>query len=273
MKQAIGTVIAEYRKKAGITQKVLADKLHISFQTVSKWEQQLSQPDADMLIRLAQIFQTSVDAMLGYDAVSPTEYDEKYRSDNYYWGIVPNRMCYDIMQLMPPIKPYRVLDIGCGEGKDAVFLAKNGYRVSAFDASENGLEKARLLAQQNNVSVHFFKADIQTIKLQETYDIIYSSGVFHYLSAMYRTEFVRMLQRHTSPCGLHAVNVFVQKPFLAPAPDLEPTELQADPWHSGELARYYADWYFHKCEETIFDCQSGGIPHKHCMNTVIAQMK
>lgn len=40
------------------------------------------------------------------------------------------------MKLRPPIKPYRVLDMGCGEGKDAVFLARNGYQVTAFDVAE-----------------------------------------------------------------------------------------------------------------------------------------
>lgn len=32
------------------------------------------------------------------------------------------------------------------------------------------------------------------------------------------------------------------------------------------------DWMFHKYEEEIFDCNSGGIPHKHCMNTMVAEI-
>ena len=42
-------------------------------------------------------------------------------------------------------------------------------------------------------------------------------------------------------------------------------------WRSGELFEYYHDWLFHVCQEDIFDCNSGGIPHKHCMDTLIAQ--
>ena len=48
------------------------------------------------------------------------------------------------MKLKPPTKPLKVLDIGCGEGKDAVFLARNGYAVSALDATDKGIEKGKV---------------------------------------------------------------------------------------------------------------------------------
>lgn len=57
----------------------------------------------------------------------------------------------------------------------------------------------------------------------------------------------------------------------ASAPDLEEAERSVPPWHSGELMGYYADWLLHTSTETIFDCQSAGIPHKHCMDVVIAE--
>jgi len=52
--------------------------------------------------------------MVGYRHLSLTDYEEKYKNKQYYWGITPNNMCYEIMKLRPPVKPYRVLDIGCG---------------------------------------------------------------------------------------------------------------------------------------------------------------
>ena len=97
----------------------------------------------------------SVDALLGYESVV-TDYDKRYDSEDYYWGLTPNRICYDIMKVLPPVRPYRVLDIGCGEGKDAVFFAKCGYAVTAFDVSEQGIEKAKRLAEHNKVNISFF---------------------------------------------------------------------------------------------------------------------
>lgn len=267
----IGNFIANKRKELGMTQQKLAEQLNVSFQAVSKWETGATVPDALLLPQLAHLLQTSVDALVGYKQSPITDYEKKYEAQEYYWGILPNSICYEIMKRKPPVRPYKVLDMGCGEGKDAVFLAKNGYVVTAFDASEKGLEKAKELARQNHVEVNFFKADINEYEPVEEYDIIFSSGTLHYLSLKHREKLIQSIKEYTSINGLHALNVFLKKPFVEAAPDSEEKELLTDPWYSGELMRYYHDWMFHSCEEIIFDCNSGGIPHKHCMQIVIAE--
>lgn len=120
-------VISKRRKELGLTQNQLAGSLNISFQAVSKWENNIALPDVEMLPKLAAALHTTVDALLGYSSVV-TDYDRRYDTGEYYWGLMPNRICYDIMKLLPPIRPYRVLDMGCGEGKDAVFLPNAGMR-------------------------------------------------------------------------------------------------------------------------------------------------
>lgn len=271
MSNHIGTFIAQRRKELGLTQQKLAEKLNISFQAVSKWENGSASPDISLLPQIAHLLNTTVDSMVGYSHEAFTHYEEKYKDEQYYWGITPNTMCYEIMKLRPPIKPHRVLDIGCGEGKDAVFLAKNGYHVTAFDVAENGIEKARELARHNHVEVDFFVADIREYKPNVEFDIIYSSGVLHYLPLNKRKAFLDHLKECTAQGGIHAVNVFVRKPFIEPASDMEEAEKQVEPWYSGELTGYYHDWFFYKNEEIIFDCNSGGTPHKHCMDILIAK--
>ncbi len=265
-----GEVISKRRKEMGLTQNQLAKTLNISFQAVSKWENGTAYPDIEMLPKLAAALNTTVDALLGYSSVV-TDYDGRYNTEEYYWGLKPNRICYDIMKILPPIRPYRVLDIGCGEGKDAVFFAKCGYTVTAFDISKQGIEKAEKLAQYNKVEVRFFRGDIFDYRPETEYDIIFSSGVLHFLSRSKRKEFCDSLKEHTADNGINALNVFVHKPFIKRAPDLTRDEEKRHPWHSGELFGYYHDWLFHTCREEIFDCDSGGIPHKHCMDTLIAQ--
>ncbi len=267
----IGKTISERRKALGLTQQMLAEKLSISFQAVSKWENGTSFPDVTLLPQLAYALNSSVDSLLGYPVRSETEYDERYRGAEYYWGVTPNSLCYEILRIKPPIKPYRVLDIGCGEGKDAVFLGRNGYRVTAFDISEQGLQKARELAANCGVKIDFFKADVRDFRLETDYDIIFSSGVFHYISPELRADVIDNLKEHTAPSGINVINVFVKKPFIPNPPDMEPSELAAGEWKSGELLMYYHDWLLRKNEEVIFDCSSGGVPHKHCMDIMIAE--
>lgn len=265
-----GEVICKRRKELGFTQNQLAEALSISFQAVSKWENNTAYPDIEMLPRLAAVLHTTVDALLGYESVV-TDYDKRYNREEYYWGLTPNRICYDVMKIIPPIKSYRVLDIGCGEGKDAVFLAKCGYRVTAFDISEQGIEKAKRLAEYNRVDVNFFKADVFDYRPDTEYDIIFSSGVLHFVQQAGRKELCDSLKAHTADNGINAMNVFVKKPFIRCAPDKTRDEEKRHPWCSGELFGYYHDWLFYTCREEIFDCNSGGTPHKHCMDTLIAQ--
>ncbi len=213
-----GEVICKRRKELGLTQNQLAGSLNISFQAVSKWENNSAYPDIEMLPKLAAVLHTTVDALLGYES-AVTGYDKCYNTEEYYWGLMPNRICYDIMKILPPVRPYRVLDIGCGEGKDAVFFAKCGYAVTAFDIAEQGIEKAKRLAEYNKVDVNFFKADLFDYRPDSEYDIVFSSGVLHFIRQTERKELFDSLKAHTADSGINALNVFVKKPFIEPAPD------------------------------------------------------
>ena len=73
----IGNVIMTKRKELGLTQQVLADKLHVSFQAVSKWENGTSYPEIDLLPAIASILQTSSDTLLGYEYKTHGYYDER----------------------------------------------------------------------------------------------------------------------------------------------------------------------------------------------------
>lgn len=61
----LGDTIREFRKARGMSQEALAERLHVVRQTISKWEKGLSVPDADLLQRLAEAFETDVGSLLG----------------------------------------------------------------------------------------------------------------------------------------------------------------------------------------------------------------
>lgn len=61
----LGETIAALRKRQGMSQQTLADTVYVTRQTISKWEKNLSVPDADALVRLADALDTTVQALLG----------------------------------------------------------------------------------------------------------------------------------------------------------------------------------------------------------------
>jgi tellurite methyltransferase len=197
-----------------------------------------------------------------------TIYDEEYRKEGYYWGKRPSLICYKVLQLMPPERSVKLLAIGCGEGRNAVFFARNGYQVTAFDLSPAGVEKTKGMAEEIGVSLEVFVADLLEFRLKESFDILFSTGTLHYISKELRAEILSNYKQFTNPNGLHVFSVFVRKPFIARAPDTVQT---AHLWISGELFTHYHDWRIEFCTEEIFDCMSSGIPHQHAVNRVIAR--
>jgi tellurite methyltransferase len=161
-----------------------------------------------------------------------------------------------------------VLDIGCGEGRNAVFMARNGYDVRAFDISDEGIRKARALAASAGVEVDAFAADMSRHRLDREYDVLFSTGVLHCLAPEIRDEIFADYKAHTKIGGLDVFSVFVRKPFIARAPDGDPNAYE---WRSGELLGRDHDCRIEWSTEEVFDCMSSGVPHQHCANRVIAR--
>lgn len=78
-----------------------------------------------------------------------TEWDERYRSQELVWSVEPNRFVEEQTASLPP---GRALDVAAGEGRNSIWLAGKGWRVTAVDFSAAGLEKGRRLAEQAGVS-------------------------------------------------------------------------------------------------------------------------
>lgn len=197
-------------------------------------------------------------------------YDSRYSGKEYYWGTKPSTLCDRLIEIVKPSLEAvpRLIDLGCGEGRNAVYLARHGFNVTGLDASLNGLEKTRRMADEAGVDVDTVQADIIPHLLSETWDVIFSTGTLQFLPAELRPERFEHYKRHTRPGGWQAISVLVYKPFIPAAPDADNT---AQLFRSGELLGYYWDWEILYSIEEIFDCNSSGKPHQHAVNRVIAR--
>ncbi|GAB2681718.1 SAM-dependent methyltransferase [Aliiglaciecola aliphaticivorans] len=91
-------------------------------------------------------------------------WDERYTDKDYAYGKQPNSF---LAEHFPVIPKGKVLSLAEGEGRNAVFLAKQGYAVTAVDASAVGLEKAELLAKENGVEIELIHADLAEFNIHE----------------------------------------------------------------------------------------------------------
>jgi SAM-dependent methyltransferase len=105
-------------------------------------------------------------------AAAQSEYwDSRYTErDGAMWSGRPNgRLLVEVAGLTPG----RVLDVGCGEGADAIWLARGGWTVTAIDVSEVAVSRARAAAEQADVNVEWMCGDaLQTTFLAGSFDLV-----------------------------------------------------------------------------------------------------
>ena len=269
MDQIFGKRLKELRISRGLSQREFAEKLSISFQSVSKWETGNSYPNISLIPSIASILKVSCDHLIGHeDKEIQSKYFELYKNKDYFWTTEPNALSYKLLQMFPPAKYRTVLELGCGEGRDAVFFGMNRYDVTAIDNVSTGIEKGIQLAAANQIQADFLCADIRSFTSKTEYDMIYGFRVLHYIPPRERLALIQRYQEMTRSMGVHIFTVCVEKSFVPLPPDHEPETYL---FKSGELFEYYSNWKLLYINEDIVDCNSSGIPHQHVIDTVIAQ--
>ena len=93
-------------------------------------------------------------------------WDERYSADHYIYGTEPNDFLAQNINLIPGTHHRsHVLCLADGEGRNSIFLAKQGYAVTAVDSSIEGINKARKLATENDVEIEFIHMDLAVFDL------------------------------------------------------------------------------------------------------------
>jgi SAM-dependent methyltransferase len=91
--------------------------------------------------------------------VNRDDWNARYAESELVWGLAPNRFVAAETASLPP---GRALDLACGEGRNAVWLAERGWQVTAIDFSDVAIERARGLAADRGVKVEFRLGDVLT---------------------------------------------------------------------------------------------------------------
>jgi tellurite methyltransferase len=136
-------------------------------------------------------------------------YERGYQSCDCFWGSEPSSLIKTLALELCDFKGLRVLDAGCGEGKNAAFLAQQGATVTAVDLSGRAISHAK----RDWASLHaieWVQADIRKFDLGvHPFDVVIAYGLYHCLeSSAEIAELHSRLNRATRPGGYHAVCCF-----------------------------------------------------------------
>jgi SAM-dependent methyltransferase len=98
--------------------------------------------------------------------------------------------------------PGRALELGCGTGTNAIFLAARGFDVTAVDVASNAIEAARRTAADAGARVRLEVADaLNPPDLGPAFPLVFDRGVYHVLREVNLEAFLRTLEKYSAPGG------------------------------------------------------------------------
>lgn len=97
------------------------------------------------------------------------DWDGKYAGDELLWRAEPNRF---LVGATADLAPGTVLDVACGEGRNAIWLAEHGWTATGVDFSAVALAKARRMAASRGVDVEWIEADVRSWVPAGNFDLV-----------------------------------------------------------------------------------------------------
>jgi SAM-dependent methyltransferase len=150
--------------------------------------------------------------------MKPEFWNDKYSSSKYLYGLMPNRF----LALMLENRPAgRILFPAEGEGRNAVYAAKLGWEVYAFDQSKTARDKALALAEQEGVEIRYDLSDIMDYEPQFRFDAV--ALIYAHLPVNLRKSAHQKLASYLKPVGELWLEAFApgQLNFTSGGPKLE----------------------------------------------------
>ena len=149
----------------------------------------------------------------------------------------------EVLEAMQTVQPCKALDLGCGQGRNALFLAQHGFDVTAVDQNELSLEILQSIVEQEDLEMSVGLYDIHSASIGQTYDFIVSTVVLMFLQADRIPTIIKNMQEQTSIGGYN---------LIVCAMDTEDYPCSVNfpfTFKKGELANYYKDWELVKYNE------------------------
>src|SRR5512135_76057 len=101
------------------------------------------------------------------------KWDNRYQGEGLFLGPQPSAFLVEQIGLIKSACPgRRALDIACGEGRNSIFLARQGFMVTGIDISREGIAKASKWATAEHLDIEFLQADLEVYEFGGDWDLI-----------------------------------------------------------------------------------------------------
>ncbi len=220
------------------------------------------QPSVSCYKRYVQEFHAEPDP-------GPGGYDTSYQRCPCFWGTEPGRLVR-LLADSTDLAGAQVLDLGCGEGKNAAFLANLGCVVEAWDISAAALNNAK--AAWPGTPVHWLQKDALSIFTElRKFDVVIAYGLYHCLSSDAIHPTILNIQRVTAPGGYNIAVCYNNRSHVNISlahPGFHPTCLA----HADYIRPYTAWRIIAASDENLTERHPTNlIQHTHSMTRILAQ--
>jgi 2-polyprenyl-3-methyl-5-hydroxy-6-metoxy-1,4-benzoquinol methylase len=208
-------------------------------------------------------------------------FDGVYAQHDRFWWRDPGRYAKDpdayptslltqqTLRLLDPRTTGRALDLGAGEGTDAIRLALLGYEVDAVEVSAVGAAKIRAFAREAGVKVSVHTADIREFVPDGLYEVVICNGVLHYVQD--KDTVIWRMQDATCEGGINVVSLWSTYTPVPECHEIVPVYCDDE---DGQVVRRYQTWktefiYF---ERSKAETSHSDLPaHEHSHLKLIAR--
>ena len=115
--------------------------------------------------------------------------------------LIQKRLTHDRVEVKRKVE--RVLDLGCGNGRHAIYFAREGFTAAGIDISETAVEWARQWAQREGLEVDFRVGDISKLPYEnQSFDVVVSHGVLDHITMRQAQLAMKEAERVLTPGGL-----------------------------------------------------------------------
>ncbi|MEN9342356.1 MAG: putative Tellurite resistance [Candidatus Parcubacteria bacterium] len=153
--------------------------------------------------------------------------------------VKPRQIIYDVLQY---IQSGSVLDLGAGFGRHSLFLADKGFHVTAVEIEQSKLDRLQENAKALGVDIQTIKADVADFIPQQSYDLMLSTMVLHFLPKEKAQKALAIMQEHTAQNGFNVVSVYTNE---------NPVGLRAYLFEKSQLRNAYSSWEIISYEEAL----------------------